>query len=255
MAICSFRDNQFANKVKLMIRNEDPQATETIYKPEMDIGERFLAFLGDNAYPCVGAKSALAHGSIETHEFGAMGERDNDQAIADGLSQFVDMIEANVNDSVIVHSYVAIFRGPFNMNEHRFETFMWSQLWRIHKLDVSAGNLPADDVSNDTESSRFSLSISGHPFFLIGLHPNASRLARRFSHPVMVFNSHRQFERLRDDGRFEKMQAATRSREIELQGSINPNLANFGEASEARQYSGREVEADWQCPFDFKEKK
>ncbi|AFJ01265.1 hypothetical protein Q7C_84 [Methylophaga frappieri] len=237
-----------------MIRNEYSQTIEKNQKPITEIGESFLAFLDDNAFPCVGAKSALAHDSIETHEFGTLGDPDNDQAIADGLSEFVDMIETNVSDSDIVHSFVAIFRGPFNMSEHRFESLMWSQLWRIHKLDVLAGNLPADDVSNDTESSRFSLSMSGHPFFLIGLHPNASRLARRFKRPVLVFNSHRQFERLREDGRFEKMQAATRSRDIELQGSINPNLADFGEASEARQYSGREVEKDWQCPFDFKEK-
>lgn len=237
-----------------MIRKEYSQTIEKIHKPITEIGESFLAFLGDNAFPCVGAKSALAHDSIETHEFGTLGDPDNDQPIADGLSEFVDMIETNVSDRDIVHSFVAIFRGPFNMSEHRFESLMWSQLWRIHKLDVLAGNLPADDVSNDTESSQFSLSMSGHPFFLIGLHPNASRLARRFKRPVLVFNSHRQFERLREDGRFEKMQAATRSRDIELQGSINPNLADFGEASEARQYSGREVEKDWQCPFDFKEK-
>jgi hypothetical protein len=34
-----------------------------------------------------------------------------------------------------------------------------------------------------------------------------------------------------------------------LQGSLNPNLADFGEQSEARQYSGRATEADWVCPF------
>ncbi|WP_339642992.1 guanitoxin biosynthesis heme-dependent pre-guanitoxin N-hydroxylase GntA [uncultured Porticoccus sp.] len=237
-----------------MVRNEASQATKKKHKSVTPIGERFLAFLGDNAYPCVGAKSALAHGSIETHEFGAMGEFNNDEPIADGLAQFVDMIEASDSGKNIVHSYAAIFHGPFDMDEHRFESLMWSQLWRIYKLDVLAGNLPADDVSSDTDSPRFSLSMSGHPFFLIGLHPYASRLARRFTHPVLVFNSHRQFESLKGDGRYEKMQAATRSRDIELQGSINPNLADFGELSEARQYSGREVEVDWRCPFDFEEK-
>ena len=34
-----------------------------------------------------------------------------------------------------------------------------------------------------------------------------------------------------------------------LQGSINPVLARFGEASEARQYSGRAVLDTWACPF------
>lgn len=222
--------------------------------PSFDLGKKFLDFLRVDSYPCVGAKSALARGSIETHEFSSLGNRENDQPMHEGLSEFVAMIEGSDREGDIVNSYVAIFRGPFNMSEVRFEALMWSQLWRIHRLDVLAENPPANDVSNDTDSPQFSLSMAGHPFFLIGLHPQASRLARRFSHPVLVFNSHRQFEKLREDGRFEKMQTATRSRDIELQGSINPNLADFGEASEARQYSGREVEANWRCPFDFRGK-
>jgi hypothetical protein len=36
---------------------------------------------------------------------------------------------------------------------------------------------------------------------------------------------------------------------MRLQGSINPNLSDFGVHSEARQYSGRAVEDAWKCPF------
>lgn len=218
-----------------------------------DLSKRFLSFIGEAAYPCVGAKSALARGSIEIHEFAALGEPDNDQPMFEGLSQFVAMIEESIHDGDIVNSYVAMFHGPFDMNEFQFESLMWSQLWRIHRLDTLAGNHPAEDVSSDADNPRFSLSLVGHPFFLIGLHANASRIARRFSHPVLVFNSHRQFEKLRGDHRYGKMQTATRSRDVDLQGSVNPNLADFGEASEARQYSGREVEDNWRCPYDFKE--
>lgn len=221
--------------------------------PAPDPGERFLAFLADDNYPCVGARFALTRDAIETHKFGVIGDRLNDLALAEALGGFVTRIEAVAGNDDTVHSFAAIFRGPIDMSERRFESSMWSQLWRLHKLDVLAGHLPADDVSNDTQSPHFSLSLAGHPFFVIGLHPHASRLARRFSQPVLVFNSHRQFNRLKQDGRYEKMQTATRSREIELQGSINPNLADFGEESEARQYSGREAEVNWQCPFDFRE--
>ncbi len=70
----------------------------------------------------------------------------------------------------------------------------------------------------------------------------------------MVFNSHHQFDRLRADGRYGRMQAAIRKRDGALQGSINPNLADFGDASEARQYSGREVEPDWRCPLRVRSK-
>jgi FPC/CPF motif-containing protein YcgG len=235
-----------------MRHNEDLQTAKINNLPETALSESFLKFIDDNTFPCVGAKAALAQGSIETHEFGKLGEHENDQLLAASLSQFVEMIEADDYDSSTVYSYVALFCGPYDMNEHQFESQLWSQLWRLHKLDIKAGNLPADGVSSDTNDPHFSMSLSGHPFFVIGLHPHASRLARRFSHPAMVFNSHRQFDKLKEDGRFEKMQAATRSRDMELQGSINPNLADFGEASEARQYSGRKVGDHWQCPYDFR---
>jgi len=45
------------------------------------------------------------------------------------------------------------------------------------------------------------------------------------------------------------MKQAIRKRELNLQGSINPMLSDYGNASEARQYSGRVVEKDWRCPF------
>jgi uncharacterized protein len=104
------------------------------------LSENFLEFLASDHYPCVGAKSALARGSIETHEFGILGDSDNDQPMLDGLSQFVAMIEADACDEDIVHSYVAIFSGPDDMNEPRFESLLWSQLWQVHRLDV-LGNL------------------------------------------------------------------------------------------------------------------
>jgi FPC/CPF motif-containing protein YcgG len=45
------------------------------------------------------------------------------------------------------------------------------------------------------------------------------------------------------------MQETIRARDLELQGSINPMLSDFGVDSEARQYSGRAVEENWQAPF------
>jgi hypothetical protein len=34
-----------------------------------------------------------------------------------------------------------------------------------------------------------------------------------------------------------------------LQGSLNPELREFGTRSEARQYAGRATEEEWKCPF------
>ena len=211
----------------------------------------FLAFIAEDHFPCVGAKAALSQGAVRTAEFGTLGDADNDQGLLEALTDFTVMLDAGAYPESTVHSFAALFKAPFGTGELRFEHLLWHQLWRLHRLDMERGMAQAQDVSNDTGSDRFSLSIAGHPYFIIGLHPGASRIARCFRHPTLVFNSHRQFEQLRADGRYQKLQEAIRGRDRALQGSINPNLADFGAASEARQYSGRAVEDHWKCPYDF----
>ncbi len=213
---------------------------------------QFFEFVDAASFPCVGSKVALARDAIQVQEFAALGDRGNDAPLLDTLDEFAAMVDATDLEASTVHSFVALFDGPCDTDERRFEAMLWSQLQRLHDLDARAGSHWAEDVSRDPDDPRFSLSLAGHPFFVIGLHPGASRLARRFAWPALVFNSHRQFEQLRADGRYQKMQAATRDRDTALQGSINPNLADFGEAGETRQYSGREVDADWKCPFRVK---
>lgn len=216
------------------------------------LAARLRKFLAGPAFPCVGAKAALARNAISMHEFGPLGDRANDAALLDQLGVFATMLDGLDPGDTTLHSLVALFDGPRDTDERRFEALLWSQLQRLHDLDVRRGRPWAQDVSRNPDDPDFSLSLAGHPFFVIGLHPGASRLARRFQAPVLVFNSHRQFQRLRADGRYAKMQKATRARDRALQGSINPNLADFGTASEARQYSGRAVEPHWGCPLRVK---
>jgi FPC/CPF motif-containing protein YcgG len=210
---------------------------------------RLLDFVAAPSFPCVGSKAALARGAIQTHEFAALGDRANDAPMLGALATFAAFLDGVDPGDPTIHSFVALFEGPRDTDERRFEALLWSQLQRLHELDVRRGARWAADVSRNPDDPRFSLSLAGHPFFVIGLHPGASRLARRFEWPALVFNSHRQFEQLRADGRYRKMQAATRQRDVALQGSINPNLADFGSAAETRQYSGREAEAGWKCPL------
>ena len=68
----------------------------------------------------------------------------------------------------------------------------------------------------------------------------------------MVFNLHDQFERLRADNKYESMREKIMVRDEALAGSRNPMLARHGDASEARQYSGRMVGDDWQPPFEYR---
>jgi FPC/CPF motif-containing protein YcgG len=212
-------------------------------------GARLLDHVASARFPCVGAKAALSRDAIRVHEAGALGCPRGDGVLLDALADFGAALDASDDADTTVRSFVAVFDGPLQTDEPTFERLLWSQLQRLHDLDRARGHGWAPDVSRDPDHPRFSLSLAGHPFFVIGLHPGASRIARRFERPALVFNSHRQFDRLRADGRYAKMQVATRARDIELQGSINPNLAEYGSASESRQYSGRAVPPEWRCPL------
>lgn len=164
--------------------------------------------------------------------------------------EILDFISTSLAAEPDFASFAAIFRAPADaaLDEEGFESALWAQLGALH--DIDAPRFPwAPDYSADPAAADFAFSIGGHPFFIAGLHPSASRISRRFSHPVLVFNSHVQFERLRRDGRYYRLQREIRVREVRLQGSINPMLADHGEAGQAAQYSGRAVPADWVCSF------
>ena len=103
-------------------------------------------------------------------------------------------------------------------------------------------------VSSDPFDPHFSFSFGGQALYVVGLHERSSRHARRFAWPTLVFNPHAQFDRLRHDGHWQRMQEAIRRRDVALQGEINPMLSDFGEQSEARQYSGRRV---WNLESSF----
>ena len=145
-------------------------------------------------------------------------------------------------------TFVAVFRERDGGDEAWFEHALWSQLQRLHDLDVRYHPWDAR-VSDDPGDPRFSFSLAGNAFFVVGLHPWSSRSARRFAWPALIFNAHEQFEHLRADGRFGGLQQRIRQRERRLDGTLNPNLADYGAHSEARQYSGRAAEPSWTCPF------
>jgi uncharacterized protein len=209
----------------------------------------FAAFVKSPEFPCVGAKAALAQDQIKCAVYGEIDRPMADIELWRELRAFVGELEP---DGPLVQSFVAIFTGPETLDEQGFERALWNRLQCLHNLDSVAGAPWNPSASQDPDSPHFSVSLCGEPFFVIGLHPRSSRPARRFPLPALVFNSHAQFERLRSDGRFEAMKQIIRRNELETTGSVNPMLSDFGEASEARQYSGRKVGDSWTCPFEVK---
>ncbi|HVF72555.1 MAG TPA: guanitoxin biosynthesis heme-dependent pre-guanitoxin N-hydroxylase GntA [Chthoniobacterales bacterium] len=198
-----------------------------------------------NEFPCLGAKAAIHSSLFNVRCFPEMA---SDQATADlaaGLLEFTITQRAAPSDYA---TFVAIFAGPQETSEAEFEQLLWTQLRALHSED--APNFDWDpSVGSDPSDPHFSFSFGGQALYVIGMHANSSREARRFPWPVLVFNPHVQFERLRADGKWKRMQDSIRKRDLDLQGSINPMLNDFGERSEARQYSGRAVGENWQAPF------
>jgi FPC/CPF motif-containing protein YcgG len=194
-------------------------------------------------YPCLGARSvfkreratAVLHDDLEAPETA--------RALLEQLRDYASSVDPEAGFA----SFVAGFRGPEVRDEKHFEEMLWALLQRLHDVDEQPW---APEVSADPNDPHFAFSVAGTPFFIVGLHPKASREARRMPLPVLVFNLHEQFESLREEGGFERMRDTIRRRDEELQGSINPMVSDHGETSEARQYSGRKLENAWEAPFE-----
>ena len=208
--------------------------------------DRFEAKIKDKAFPCVGAKSALARQRMQFLTVGDIRCPRDDKAIHDALRDFAQAYAAAPGP---FQSFVVIFDTAGDLSEEAFELAMWQRIQSLETIDAKAGHTYDRRVSPDVEDSNFSLSFAGEAFFVVGLHPNASRPARRFEMPALVFNAHDQFETLRAEGRYDTLRESIIQRDTALAGSPNPMLARFGETSEASQYSGRLVPQDWKCPF------
>jgi len=211
-----------------------------------ELEEEFKDIIRDAAFPCVGAKSALARGSLKVFPARDLTSAWNDVAIHRELlawsRDYRDQPEG-------LRSLAVVYESPLDLSEADFEAWMWRRIQSFADKDAWLGQPYDRSVSPDPEDPHFSLSFGGNAFFVVGLHPRASRPARRFPRPTLVFNLHEQFERLREEGRYERLRQRILERDLAIAGSLNPMLARYGEASEARQYSGRKVGEDWACPF------
>lgn len=207
------------------------------------------AFIQSDRFPCAGARSALRLDQVNLVEGGDFLSDECDAHIHAGLSQFGRELDP---DSMPFKTLVCGFRRGSVMDEKTFETALWARLQRLHEIDRLRGVPWARNVSPDPTSPEFGMSINGVAYFVIGLHPGASRAARRFCRPALVFNSHDQFEQLRADGRYQALQKVIRQKERDVNGSINRMIGTHGQRNQAAQYSGRQVGDDWTCPFQFK---
>ena len=194
-------------------------------------------------FPCPGARSAFHRSTYAFGLYPHMAGASATDRLARDLRAFIALQPTLPGNFT---TFLASFESPTPATEAEFHALLWDQIQALHDEDDAVWD---PGVSSDPADPQFSYSFGGRAFFLVGLHPASSRWSRRFTWPTIVFNAHYQFEALRDQGAFERFQAVVRTRDVTLQGDVNPTLTDYGEDSEARQYSGLRVPADWKCPL------
>lgn len=209
------------------------------------VHDQLREFIFEKGHPCVGAAAALNKDQYWLGVYDKIADLAESTKLARDLNRYLQAQEEDPKDFA---TFIAVFKGSHISNEEEFEGKLWEQLSQLDQISsVFHGWDPT--VSADPQSKEFSFSFGGKAFYVVGLHPESSRMARAFSYPTLVFNLHSQFEALRSSGKYDRMRNTIRTRDEKLQGSTNPMMQDFGNASEARQYSGRAVDSSWKCPF------
>lgn len=212
------------------------------------IHSQFRATILSPAFPCLGGAGAVRRGDYRFAVYDRLGSPEAIAACADDLVQFTQETPAGAHPVAV---FVAAFDGPIIPTEEGFETALWEQLRGIHEcdsgrdLDGRAGGVhrPLSETEKDDPGFVF----CDREFFVVGLHPASSRWARRFAWPTLVFNALTHSEELQRAGKYGRMQEKTLARDLRLQGTENPSLP----FSQVAQFSGRKVDADWECPVEL----
>lgn len=227
--------------------NSSPESIAA-QKSKSEVVALFEDFIVAKDHPCIMAQAVFNSENYVLKSYTDFGSPAAAEDLFHDLEKFVQNHDFESNQT---ESFVAVFPESRIYTEMEFEEVLWQQLMEINKKDPHEWD---SSVSSNPTDKNFSFSIAGKAFFIIGMHPNSSRMARQSPFPAIAFNLHHQFERLREKGVFEDIKQKIRKRDKELQGNLNPMVDDFGKDSEAKQYSGRAVDDSWKCPFHQQKK-
>ena len=217
--------------------------TTTLIPDRLQVLKEFEDFIVAQDHPCLMAQSVFKMGDVELHTYEKLGNKKVTSLILEDLGDYIENYNFEDNN---FRTFIASFPNETYPTEEIFEQALWHQLQLLHNQDTEGWD---KTVSNNPADNNFSFSILGKAFYIVGMHPESSRYARRSPYPTIIFNLHWQFEKLRDMKAYENVRDKIRERDKALQGHINPVLEDFGKSSEALQYSGRNVDKEWKCPF------
>ena len=95
-----------------------------------------IATIGDPAFPCVGAKSALARGTLRVEVGHSLASAWDDVRMH---RQLLDWVNAYRKDPQGLRSFAYVFDGPCDLSEEEFERLMWERLQSLSDKDEWLG--------------------------------------------------------------------------------------------------------------------
>lgn len=210
------------------------------------IENQYKDFILGGGHPCIMAQAMFKMDKFHLKVYQDMNDFGSLKILISDLNEFISQYDF---EGTGFESFLAVYPDNKFNDEVSFENNLWNTLQKLHELDECEWD---QRVSDDPDNPYFSFSLNGRAFYIIGMHPASSRMARKTPYTTIVFNLHWQFEKLREIGTYQKVRDTIRKNDEGLQGYINPVLKDFGDDSETRQYSGRNVEDEWKCPFHKK---
>lgn len=213
-----------------------------------NIDLQFKDFIINQKHPCVMANTVFKLDNYHLKVYDKLQNEENIKPILKDIENYIENYDFESNN---FESLIVCFKDNEFISETNFENELWNFLQKLHNNDNEKWD---PNVSQDPNNPDFSFSIKGKAFYIVGMHPESSRMARRAPYCTIAFNLHWQFEKMREMGIYQRVKNRIRRRDEKFQGTINPVLQDFGNESETKQYSGRNVGSKWKCPFHSKNK-
>lgn len=221
---------------------------ERISESRLRQSETWIAdLLGQRHYPCVAALQSFHKSDYQVGFYGSLGTGGRWRDLRRDLLYFLSCQQASQSSLL---TFWALFDESSPMDEDVFEQGLWRELSHLTSEETREQDWGV--FTSDPNDKSFCLGLGGHRFFVVGLHPEASRLARRFPVPALVFNVFDQFESLKAKGVYDSMVKTNRERDVKFQGEANPMALIHGDDWESIQFSGKSNDGrKWKCPFSF----
>jgi uncharacterized protein len=236
-----------------MLYSDSASLLETDLPHTKDIISEIRSLILQDNYPCVAAIQSVVRNDYVIGTYGQFGSGTHWHKLRADLLNFLEL-QSSTQSRYMSFWAVFIAQNHSPDNEIDFEDKFWRELSLLSSEEERAVDWGKTN-SSDPNDPSFCLSLNGEKLFVVGLHPESSRFARRFSRPAMVFNAFSQFEKFEKDETYAGMIKTIRQNDLKFQGSINPMVLAHGDAWESIQYSGRENPESWKCPFHFMKQK